>query len=113
MIEAAKKRGETIEHVLLYGGSGLGKTTLAHIIAKELNSNIKVTSGPAIEKIGDLASILTNLQPGAYRIDFNPYFPADEPLASVIDLAAADSDTVCVPRTHYPWGLAALATLGK
>jgi holliday junction DNA helicase RuvB len=64
LIEAAKKRGETIEHVLLYGGSGLGKTTLAHIIAKELNSNIKVTSGPAIEKIGDLASILTNLQPG-------------------------------------------------
>jgi len=64
LIEAAKKRGETIEHVLLYGGSGLGKTTLAHIIAKELNSNIRVTSGPAIEKIGDLASILTNLQPG-------------------------------------------------
>jgi Holliday junction DNA helicase RuvB len=64
LIDAAKKRGETIEHVLLYGGSGLGKTTLAHIIAKELNSNIKVTSGPAIEKIGDLASILTNLQPG-------------------------------------------------
>jgi len=64
LIEAAKKRGETIEHVLLYGGSGLGKTTLAHIIAKELNSNIKITSGPAIEKIGDLASILTNLQQG-------------------------------------------------
>lgn len=64
LIEAAKKRGEAIEHVLLYGNSGLGKTTLAHIIAKELNSNIKVTSGPAIEKIGDLASILTNLQAG-------------------------------------------------
>jgi len=64
LIEAAKKRGETIEHVLLYGGSGLGKTTLAHIIAKELNSNIKITSGPAIEKVGDLASILTNLQQG-------------------------------------------------
>jgi Holliday junction DNA helicase RuvB len=64
LIEAARKRGETIEHVLLYGGSGLGKTTLAHIIAKELNSNIKVTSGPAIEKIGDLASILSNLQSG-------------------------------------------------
>lgn len=64
LIEAARKRGETIEHVLLYGGSGLGKTTLAHIIAKELNSNIKVTSGPAIEKIGDLAAILSNLQPG-------------------------------------------------
>lgn len=64
LIEAAKKRGETIEHILLYGNSGLGKTTLAHIIAKELNSNIRVTSGPAIEKVGDLASILTNLQPG-------------------------------------------------
>jgi len=64
LIEAAKKRGESIEHVLLYGGSGLGKTTLAHIIAKELNSNIKITSGPAIEKIGDLASILTNLEKG-------------------------------------------------
>jgi Holliday junction DNA helicase RuvB len=64
LIEAAKKRGEAIDHVLLYGNSGLGKTTLAHIIAKEMNSNIKVTSGPAIEKIGDLASILTNLQNG-------------------------------------------------
>lgn len=64
LIEAAKKRGETIDHILLYGGSGLGKTTLAYIIAKELKSNIKVTSGPAIEKIGDLAAILTNLQEG-------------------------------------------------
>lgn len=64
LIEAAKKRGEAIDHVLLYGGSGLGKTTLAYIIAKELGSNIKVTSGPAIEKVGDLAAILTNLQEG-------------------------------------------------
>ena len=64
LIEAAKKRNEPIEHVLLYGNSGLGKTTLAHIISKEMNVNIKATSGPAIEKIGDLASILTNLQPG-------------------------------------------------
>ncbi len=64
LIEAAKKRGEVIDHLLLYGGSGLGKTTLAYIIAKELGSNIKVTSGPAIEKVGDLASILTNLQEG-------------------------------------------------
>ncbi len=64
LIEAAKKRNEAIEHVLLYGSSGLGKTTLAHIIAKEMRANIKVTSGPAIEKTGDLASILTNLQPG-------------------------------------------------
>lgn len=64
LLQAAKQRSEAIEHVLLYGGSGLGKTTLAHIIANELNSNIKITSGPAIEKIGDLASILTNLEKG-------------------------------------------------
>lgn len=64
LLEAAKQRKEAVEHILLYGGSGLGKTTLAHIIAKELNTNIKITSGPAIERIGDLASILTNLQQG-------------------------------------------------
>ena len=62
-MEAAKKRKEPIEHVLLYGPPGLGKTTLAYIIAREMGVNIKVTSGPAIEKQGDLASILTNLQP--------------------------------------------------
>lgn len=64
LMEAAKKREEAIEHVLLYGSAGLGKTTLGHIIAKEMNCNIRVTSGPAIEKVGDLASILTNLQDG-------------------------------------------------
>lgn len=64
LIEAAKQRNEPIDHILLYGGSGLGKTTLAYIIAKELKTNIKITSGPAIEKIGDLASILSNLQEG-------------------------------------------------
>jgi len=64
LIEAAKKRRESIEHVLLYGSSGLGKTTLAHIIAREMGNNIKITSGPAIEKVGDLASVLTNLQDG-------------------------------------------------
>jgi len=63
-IDAAKKRGESIEHVLLYGPAGLGKTTLANIIAKELGVNIKTTSGPAIERVGDLGSILTNLQDG-------------------------------------------------
>ncbi len=60
-IQAAKKRGEPLDHVLLYGPPGLGKTTLSNIIANEMNSKIKITSGPAIEKSGDLAAILTNL----------------------------------------------------
>ncbi|OGF63927.1 Holliday junction DNA helicase RuvB [Candidatus Giovannonibacteria bacterium RIFCSPHIGHO2_01_FULL_45_24] len=64
LIEAAKKRGEPLEHLLFYGPAGLGKTTLAHLIAKETASQIKITSGPAVEKVGDLASILTNLSPG-------------------------------------------------
>ena len=60
-IEAAKKRGEPLDHVLLYGPPGLGKTTLSNIISNEMNSNIKITSGQAIEKPGDLAALLTNL----------------------------------------------------
>ncbi len=63
-LAAAKKRGEVLEHILLYGPAGLGKTTLAHIIARELGKNIKATSGPAIEKSGDLGAILTNLKEG-------------------------------------------------
>ncbi len=63
-IEAAKRRGEALDHVLLYGPPGLGKTTLSNIIAHELGVNIRVTSGPAIEKTGDLAALLTSLQAG-------------------------------------------------
>jgi len=62
-ITAAKKRKEPLEHILLYGPPGLGKTTLSHIIGKELGVHVRVTSGPAIERSGDLAAILTNLQP--------------------------------------------------
>lgn len=63
-IKAAKKRKETLDHMLLYGPPGLGKTTLAHLIARDLGVNIRITSGPAMERSGDLASILTNLEEG-------------------------------------------------
>ncbi|MEO5927741.1 MAG: Holliday junction branch migration DNA helicase RuvB [Patescibacteria group bacterium] len=63
-LEAAKGRNEACEHVLLYGPPGLGKTTLAHVIGREMGANIKVTSGPALERVGDLAAILTNLEDG-------------------------------------------------
>lgn len=64
ILEAAKNRNEPIEHILLHGGAGLGKSTLAHIIARKMGGNFKVTSGPVIEKVGDLASVLTNLEEG-------------------------------------------------
>lgn len=63
LLDAAKKRKESVEHILLSGPAGLGKTSMAHLIARDMNTNIRVTSGPAIERVGDLASILTNLTP--------------------------------------------------
>src|SRR3989344_9109421 len=64
IIDAAKQRSESPEHLLFYGGSGLGKTTLSYLVAKEMGVNIRTTSGPAIERAGDLAAILTNLSDG-------------------------------------------------
>ncbi|MEY3783682.1 MAG: hypothetical protein RLZZ230_4 [Candidatus Parcubacteria bacterium] len=64
LLTAAKERGHAAEHILLYGPPGLGKTTLANLVSKTLGTNMKITSGPAIERVGDLAAILTNLSPG-------------------------------------------------
>src|SRR3989344_5762696 len=64
LIQAAKERDEAVDHLLFYGPPGLGKTTLANLIAREMGAQIKITSGPAIERVGDLASVLTNLSPG-------------------------------------------------
>src|SRR5678815_3859264 len=62
-VEAARRRGQALDHVLIFGPPGLGKTTLAHIIANELEVNLRQTSGPVLERPGDLAALLTNLEP--------------------------------------------------
>src|SRR3989338_8212996 len=64
ILDAAKKRGESCDHLLFYGQAGLGKTTLAHLVAKEMNANLRITSGPTLEKMGDLVAILSNLDKG-------------------------------------------------
>ena len=74
-MNAAKQRGEVLEHVLLYGAPGLGKTTLAHIIANEMGGQLKMTSAPAIERSGDLAAILTNLNDGDVHRRNTPFKP--------------------------------------
>ena len=65
-IQAARQRSESLDHVLLFGSPGLGKTTLAHIVAAEMGVNLRSTSGPVLERAGDLAAILTNLEPVSY-----------------------------------------------
>ena len=109
-IEAAKKRGEPIEHLMLYGPPGLGKTTLAHIIANETGVGIRVTSGPAIERAGDLASILTNLGEGdilfideIHRLNRNieeVLYPAMEDFA--IDLILGKGPSAKTMRLNLP-----------
>ena len=109
-IAAAKKRGEPIEHVLLHGGAGLGKTTLAHIIAREMGGNFRITSGPAIERAGDLAAIVTNLEEGdilfideIHRINKNieeVLYPAMEEF--VLDIIVGKGPSAKTLRLNLP-----------
>ncbi len=109
-IEAAKKRNEPVEHLILYGPPGLGKTTLAHIVSSEMGSSIRITSGPAIERAGDLASILTNLSDGdvlfideIHRLNRNieeVLYPAMEDYA--IDLVLGKGPSAKTMRIDLP-----------
>ncbi len=100
-IEATKGRGEALDHVLIFGPPGLGKTTLSHVIANELGVNLRVTSGPVIEKAGDLAALLTNLQ--AHDVLFIDEIHRLSPVVEEILYPATVSSTVWCMAPSASW----------
>ena len=101
-IDAAKSRGEALDHVLFYGPPGLGKTTLCGIIANEMGVNLKVTSGPAIEKPGEMAAILNNLQEGDVLF-VDEIHRLNRQVEEVLYVPAAHSETADGFGTGLPW----------